>query len=182
MKIINTFVIINESLYSVQYEDEPLNEFAKYFDLWNDPIYLRAFFEEHLDDLNADFWNGISIDEAIIKTRNEAKPLEKKIKQLAEYGKVDPDETLSTFFEPLSEGKIEEFEKDKAKGLPKKSWLRIYAIRIDVNLFVVCGGAIKLTKTMNTRAHLLRELEKLEFTRNYLLDNEDDHLEFMELT
>ena len=178
MEIIDTFVIVKESLYSVQYEDEPFHEFAKYFDLWNDPIYLREFFEEHLDDLNADFWNGISIEEAIIKTKNEAKTLEKKIKQLAVDGKSDPDETLSTFFEPLSEGKIEEFEKDKAK----KSWLRIYAIRININLFVVCGGAIKLTKTMNTRAHLLNELEKLEFTRNYLMDDENDNLEFMELT
>ncbi|MFN2262157.1 MAG: hypothetical protein ABR595_08860 [Psychroflexus sp.] len=182
MEIIDTFAIVNESLYSVHYESEPTHEFEKYFDLWNDPIYLREFFEEHLDDLKAGFWNGVTIEEAIIRTRNEAKPLEKKIKQLAEYGKVDPNETLSNFFEPLSKGKIEEFEKDKAKGLPRKSWLRIYAIRIDINLFVVCGGAIKLTKTMNTRAHLLKELEKLEFTRNYLMDDESDNLEFMELT
>lgn len=182
MKIINTFAVITDSLYSVQYEDESLHEFEKYFDLWNNPMYLREFFEEHEKDLKSGFWSDITIEEAIIRTRKEAKSLEKKIKQLAEYGKVDPDETLSTFFEPLSVGKIEKFEKDKAKGLSRKSWLRIYAIRIDVNFFVVCGGAIKLTKTMNTRTHLLKELEKLEFTRNYLMENEEDNLDFVELT
>ena len=65
--------------------------------------------------------------------------------------------------------------------MKRPSWLRIYAIRIEVNLFVVCGGAIKLTPTMNTRDHLILELYKLECTRNYLQDEDDDNLEFFEL-
>ncbi len=181
MKIINTFAVIIDSLYSVQYDDESLHEFEKYFDLWNDPTYLREFFEEHEKDLRSDFWNDITIEEAILRTRKEAKQLEERIINLAETGKLDRYETLSTLFEPLSEGKIEEFEKDKAKGLTKNSWIRIYAIRLDANLFVVCGGAIKLTETMNTRDHLLKELDKLELTRNYLMENEEDHLDFVEI-
>ncbi|REG85212.1 hypothetical protein [Winogradskyella sediminis] len=182
MKIINTFVIVKESLFSVQYETENLNEFAKCFELWNDPVYLREFFEKNKEDLDNEFWKGITIEEAIIKTREDASLFEEELLYIAETGKTERLETLSTLFEPLSKGIIEEnFEKDKAKGLKRRSWLRIYAIRIEANLFVICGGAIKLTATMNEKPHLLLELEKLEFTRNYLQNGEDENLDFVEL-
>jgi hypothetical protein len=182
VKIINTFVIVKDSLYSVQYETEMLNEFAKCFELWNDPIYLRAFFEQHKEDLEHKFWNDITIEDAIIKTREDAQLFEEELLYIAETGKTERLETLSTLFEPLSKGYIYgKFEKDKAKGIKRHSWLRMYAIRIEANLFVVCGGAIKLTQTMNNRDHLILELYKLEFTRNHLQDEGNKHLEFVEI-
>lgn len=179
MEVIDIFAVIEDSLYSVQYENETLHEFEKYFDLWNDPIYLREFFEKHLEDLKSDFWKNITIEEAISRTRKDASLLEKKLLEIAETGKTERLENLSTIFEPLSKGVIEDYEKDKAKGLRRNSWIRIYAIRIEANVFVVCGGAIKLTRNMNEREHLLKELDKLEFTRNYLMDDESDDLEFV---
>jgi hypothetical protein len=182
MKIIYTFAIVKESLYSVQYDTEVLNEFVKCFELWNDPIYLREFFEQHKEDLDNEFWNGITIEEAIIKTKEDARLFEEELLYIAETGKTERLETLSTLFEPLSKGVINEnLEKDKAKGMKRPSWLRIYAIRIEANLFVVCGGAIKLTPTMNKRDHLILELDKLEFTRSCLQENDDENLEFFEL-
>ena len=89
---------------------------------------------------------------------------------------------MSTFFEPLSKNKIvKDYEKDKAKGILNPSWLRIYAIRIDANYFLITGGAIKLTRTMNDRDHLLEELQKIEYTRQTLLNGEDEVLEIVEL-
>ncbi|MDP3353864.1 MAG: hypothetical protein Q8S44_09000 [Flavobacteriaceae bacterium] len=182
MKIINTFAVIEDSIYAIQFEHE--NEFthawAKCFELWNDPIYLNDFFEEHEDDLYDPFWSGITIEEAIIKTRQDAVLLEKKLKDIAESGKYKGNDNLSSFFEPLSKGRIEDYEKDKAKGIINPSWLRIYAIRIDANCFVITGGGIKLTKTMNDRQHLLDELDKLEFTRNELLDGGNETLDIVE--
>lgn len=40
--------------------------------------------------------------------------------------------------------------------------MRLYAIRLDPNLYVITGGAIKLTETMNERDHTKNELQKLE--------------------
>lgn len=51
------------------------------------------------------------------------------------------------------------------------SWLRIYAIRIDPNVYIVTGGAIKLTAKMQDREHTQIELEKLNKCRNFLIDN-----------
>ena len=59
-------------------------------------------------------------------------------------------------------------QKTKVKGQHKKSWLRIYAIRIAPNLFVIAGGGIKLTHKMEDSEHLKIELTKLEITKNYL--------------
>lgn len=181
MKIIDTFAIVEDSLYSVQYEFELEDEFAKCFELWNDPIYLREFFEHHKDDLDNVFWNGITIEDAIAKTKDDAKLLEKELLDIALTGKTERHENLSTLFEPLSHGAIGNYEKDKAKGVLAPSWLRVYAIRLEANLFVVSGGAIKLTRTMNNRPHLLKELEKLKVTKECLLDNENNELDFVEL-
>ena len=55
----------------------------------------------------------------------------------------------------------------KAYGPQRPSWLRIYAIRIAENVYVVSGGAIKLTKDMEV-PHLKLELRKLKATTAYL--------------
>ena len=196
MKIVSTFAVVEESLYSVLFDteltavdddgniisNENLHEFRRLFDFWNDQDQLRAFFEVHQADLNEAYWEGITIDEAIEKTRAEAKELERILIEYAEEGKTIRLKNLSMLFKPLSDGRIEkEYEKDKVKVDGKKSWIRLYAIRIEANLFVVCGGAIKLRKTLNDRNYLLKELEKLETTRNYLTDEDSDALELFEL-
>ncbi len=196
MKIVTTFAVLEESLYSVLFDtelnavddngnvipNENLHEFRRLFDLWNDPIRLKEFFEKHEADLNEVYWDGISIDEAIKKTRYEAKKLEGILLEYAEAGKTIRLKNLSMLFKTVSNGKIEkDFEKDKVKVDGKKTWLRLYAIRIESNFFIVCGGAIKLRKTLNDRDYLLQELAKLEITRNYLLDEDNDNLEFFEL-
>lgn len=197
MKIVSTFAVVEESLFSVLFDTEvgavdengvtipikQLHEFRRLFDFWNDPKGLRIFFEEYEEDLKEAYWEGISIDEAIEKTRKEAKKLEAILVEYAEDGKSTRYKNLSMLFKPLSEGKFEkEFEKDKVKVDSKKTWIRLYAIRIDANFFVVCGGAIKLRKTLNDRTYLIKELEKLEITRSYLMDEDNDELELFELT
>ena len=64
------------------------------------------------------------------------------------------------------------------KARPKHaSWLRIYAIKLNPGIYVVTGGTIKLTRTMEEREHTLKELMKMEKVRQYLVANnviEDD--------
>jgi len=175
--------IIDESLYSFRYVGEEQHEFARLFDLWRDAEYLEDFFEAHKTDLSSEFWGEIDVLEAILITRKEANRLELEILNVAESGKTDRYSTLSTLFKPLYNNplKIEHFEKNKLKGKNRPSWLRIYAIRIESNLFVITGGAIKLTPTMNEREHLLKELGKLEAARNFLMDDNNADLEIFEL-
>lgn len=181
MKIISTFVVVDESLFTVQYDTESCDELARVFTNWNDAQYLYDFFSENEKDLGEDFWSQITIEEAVERTRAEAKRLEEKLLEVARKGKENSDITLSSIFKPLSDKEIgQEYEKDKLRGDHKKSWLRIYAIRIDVNVFLITGGAIKLTKTMNCRPHLIKELEKLEICKKYLQEDDEDELDIYE--
>ena len=62
--------------------------------------------------------------------------------------------------------------KEKAKGEGVRnhpSWLRLYAIRFEPNSYLITGGAIKLTRTMQEREHTLNELQRLEMVRNMLI-------------
>lgn len=177
------FEMVKESLYSVHFDNEESNEFVRLMELWTDAEYLEEFFESHKSDLESGFWGDITVEEAILKTREEAIRFEEELLELAETGKTNRFETLSTLFKPIHDTttSIKEFEENKAKGDNKPSWLRIYAIRIDINLFVISGGAIKLTKTMNETEYLLLELQKLELTKKYLLDEDNADLEFFQL-
>jgi hypothetical protein len=49
------------------------------------------------------------------------------------------------------------------------SWLRIYAIKLATGVYIITGGAIKLTATMQEREHTQAELVKLDQVRNFLL-------------
>lgn len=183
MKITGIFEVVKESLYSVCYKGRKMPEFERLFEDWNNPFYLNSFFTEHLTDLQQDYWQGISVNDAIKKTIRDAAELERKIIYLAEEGRFSKSENLSDLFKPLfnNPAKLEELEKSKAKGLLHKSWLRVYAIRLKPNLYLVTGGAIKLTPDMNQREHLLTELQKLKITHNYLTGDDDSSLEFMEM-
>ncbi|MEQ8239377.1 MAG: hypothetical protein RIA69_09190 [Cyclobacteriaceae bacterium] len=166
----DTFEVISASLFSVRYNHEEYDELYRIFELWNDPTYLYDFFEEHFEDLNSGFFGKVTVKDAVRKTRKEAKNLEKKLLDIAKNEDADF-VNLSSFFKPLTAHETgKPFEKDKAYGLYQPTWLRLYAIRVNVNVnvFVVCGGAIKLTPTMNNRAHLLTELEKMKVAKDFV--------------
>lgn len=182
MVIIDTFAVIEESLYTVQFDNEDRDELQKAFNLWNDPQFLYDFFKEHKKDLQSGFYGEISITEAVRITRFEAKKLQKELFKLANEGLSGKGGNLSQLFKPIEAKELgKAYEKDKAHGLGKNSWLRLYAIRINVNVFVICGSAIKLTRTMNEKQHLTIELEKLETTKKYLKTDDYEDL-FYELS
>ena len=169
------YKIIENSLYAIKYKGNEHDEFSRLFNDWSDIEYLESFFEEHKSDLQKEFYNFISIEKAIGQTIDEADELEQKLIEIAEKGKTSDYENLQTLFKPLNkkdEDKypIPDYQKSKVYGSENKSWLRIYAIRIEPNVFIVTGGAIKLTETMNDREHLLNELENLSQAKQFLID------------
>lgn len=182
--------IIENSLYAVEYNNTGNDEFHNLFENWSDVEYLEAFFEKHKSDLQRDFYNNIPIEDAIIQTINEAEKLEQQLIEIAEKGKTYAVHSLQTLFKPLYNYEkaiypIPEHQKSKAYGSDFKSWLRIYAIRIEENTFIVTGGAIKLTETMNDREHLQNELEKLDLVKQFLIDEDiidnDSIVDFTEI-
>ncbi len=197
-------IIVKDSLYAVKYTentdefennefiegDKNPDEFNRLFRNWQDPEYLDGFFNKHKEDLQKEFYNNISIDKAIQRTIDEAYEFEQEILSIAENGEKSISENLQTLFKPLNNYEneiypIPDYQKNKVYGPNDKSWLRIYAIRIEENVFIITGGAIKLTKTMNEREHLKKELEKLENIKSFLISegiiDNDGIVDFLEL-
>lgn len=188
---------IKDSLYTVVYEDsfdkyenneyqesdcEKKDEITRVFQNWGDMEYLEAFFEDNKSDLQKEFYNHLSIEDAIQITTSEAAKLEETLLEIAKKGETNRYENLQTLFKPLhkkeeSKWPIPDYQESKVYGDRFKSWLRIYAIRIDTNLFVITGGAIKLTENMNEREHLLIELEKLDVVKKHLKNNGIEDIE-----
>lgn len=156
-------------LWAVRDMKKPNNELAALFQKWNDAEYLWEFFMENLDDLQ-EYFHIERISEAVEDTIDDAEQLERLILE------IPYTENLDELFHPLgsTDMVIRELTREKARNWERTnhaSWLRVYAIRIEKNVFVITGGAIKLTHTMQDRAHTQEELSKLNQCRQYLLDN-----------
>lgn len=159
----------NGRLWAVRFEDESLNELDKVFTQWNDAVWLLKFFRENFNDL-VSYFKITKLDEAVYDTMADSDQLECLIMD------ISPDANLDELFRPLENDRTSEMmlskEKARLMNRPKHaSWLRIYAIKLNTGIYVVTGGAIKLTRTMQEREHTLNELEKMERVRQYLVAN-----------
>lgn len=165
MKIVSIF---GDRLFAFKYPEETDDEFSRLFDLWNDPEYLEEFFETQIKDLQNGYWGKISVEEAILDTLYFAKEFEKELIELSDKNEQQQLNGLGAIFKPLSSYSYLNRIFDKAKA--RDNWLRLYALRVEKNVYIVTGGAIKLTQKMQDRDHTNNELAKLKRCRNYLLE------------
>lgn len=169
LEIIDIFAHVKDSLYAVVYFDNDESAFQELFNRWQDVEYLEQFFEENKNDLQSGFYGDITIEDAVLQTLEESNRFENKILKSAKSGINNSEKVLEeVIFTSLHKRDYSHIHiKSKGYGPKRKSWLRVYAIRIAANLYVVSGGAIKLTKDMSPE-HLKLELRKLESTATYL--------------
>lgn len=166
-----TFDKITEDgrLWSVRYDNEDDNALATLFDNWNDVLWLRSFFKNNINDLSS-YFRVTDVNQAIYDTIEESDKIECLIMDLS------PDADLDRLFRPLSNNRTSDTLLGKEKARLKEcisnhaSWLRIYALKLSSGIYIITGGAIKLTATMQERQHTLIELQKMENVRNFLIN------------
>lgn len=149
MKIIPIFA---EKLYAFQYAGEVANEYDRLMDLWSDNTYLRQYAKDNNIIEVRGFVNEISADAAYIQDL-----MEKTTKSNASF---------EDFFMPLND--LETGTRvllSLRKG--KRYKLRIYAIKVDINLLIITGGAIKLVHKMKEHKDTIKEKNKLEAAKAY---------------
>ncbi len=170
-----------DHLWAVKSPEKDYDELTDLFNKWNNSEYLLEFFTEHLDDLK-DYFHIERISQAISDTMEDADVLEELILEFPFT------EHLDGLFKPLAttDAVASELSREKARNWDRKrhaSWLRVYAIRLEPNIYIVTGGAIKLTRTMQEREHTQVELDKLNRCKSYLIANGVfDKNSFVELT
>jgi hypothetical protein len=150
-------------LWAVRFDKDNQNALHKVLSQWNDAGWLADFFTQNIDDLIS-YFKITSIEDAIYQTMEDRDDLACIIMD------ISPEANLDHFFRPLDNNRISEMLLGKEKGRPNhRSWLRLYAIKLSVGIYIITGGAIKLTKTMQEREHTLQELGKMEKVRNFLI-------------
>jgi hypothetical protein len=165
-----------EGLFSVciDPEKDQRDEFKILDDNLSDPEFLRNFFNKREAFIGAHPFHGsITVREAIRRTRNEYFSLLRIFKDLAEEGITDEELGLVEIFKPLKKSEIfkPQLQKEKAKS-SYKSWIRVYALRVAQNFYIVTGGGIKLYKTMQEDEYLKTQLAKIELVKQFLIENE----------
>lgn len=159
----------NGNLWAVRYENCLDNVLDTILDQWNDVVWLRTFFKQNITDL-ASYFKITDVNQAIYDTIEDSEKLQCLIMD------ISPDANLDEIFRPLENGRVSEIllgkEKARLSNTPRHaSWLRIYAIRLEPGIYIITGGAIKLTRTMQEREHTLVELARMEKVRMYLIEN-----------
>lgn len=159
----------NDKLWAVRYDGCLDNVLDTILDQWNDVVWLRDFFKTNFEDLTS-YFKITDVNQAIYDTIEDSEQLQCLIMD------ISPDANLDEIFRPLENSRTSEIllgkEKARLHNTPRHaSWLRIYAIKLEPGIYVVTGGAIKLTRTMQEREHTLAELARMEKVRSYMLDN-----------
>lgn len=161
-------ILENNTLWAVRYDGAEDNALQEVFSQWNDPEWLVDFFLKNVADLES-YFKITDINQAIYDTIDDNMRMQCLILD------ISPDADLDYIFRPLHNSRANEIvlgkEKAKIKDRPNHaSWLRIYAIKLEPGCYIITGGAIKLTRTMQEREHTLAELTKMEQVRNYLIE------------
>jgi hypothetical protein len=137
-------------------------------DLWTDISFLRDFAKQ----------NAVpDIDEFVKKVSRDAEDIQDLLEDIFLNRS-----RFEQYFEPLKPSDTGDRSLPFQKGKISRNILRVYAIKIDDNCFVITGGAIKMSQTMKDHPGTLNELSKLNRAKDFLEENDVfDDCSFFEL-
>lgn len=167
-------IVVEDALYAIKWKGEGGDALDIFLQKMRDPEYLNDYFSENQHNLN--YYRQIkSVKDAAIKTVEEVTYLVEELIEYAELGRQYRSQThLSLIFQPLDDRiGVLEFGSSKAKGHRYYSpWLRLYAVKLDKNKYIITGGGIKLVHKMEDDPLLRIELQKLKVAESYFSDEE----------
>lgn len=167
MEIVTIFA---ESLYAVEHEGAAENEYDRLMDLWTDVSYLRQFAKDAMSQDIESFKKYTRLED--VKSFVDAVSEDAEDIQDFMYDVEEGEEKLDDFFKNYHNKESRFRVLSLQKGKPnRKSFLRLYALRIDAETYLITGGAIKLVATMQESEELMDEELKLNKVKAYLQDN-----------
>lgn len=156
------FTIFEGQLYAFQYKNEDADELSRLLALWNNTAYLYEFVKINKADIPERF----TIKQIVNQLIKNAEEIDDALYEIFK----NPTRSLEEFFSPLHNLEYQIVELSMQKG--RKQYLRLYAIKIDTNCFIITGGAIKFHHLNKDRPHTQEEMIKLNRCRDFLKDND----------
>lgn len=154
MKIVDIFA---PTLFAFHYGGEADNEYDRLMDNWTDVSYLRNYAKNNsIDNVNQFVKDRLKdaeqIQDLLEEITTNKEPLEYYFRTL-----FDSESGIKTL--SLQKGKIE------------RNGIRLYAVKIDENCFVITGGAMKMSQAMQDHPDSNLELTKIKAAKAYLQEN-----------
>ena len=168
-------------IYSIKYDGQEDNEFDRLFDAWNNMTGLVEFMQTNQKYLDNPIWGeSYTPEKAARKVRDEAVELDDLLFNLCKNADEGKQPDFDSHFKFL-DGKYQVYEyvpmKSYGPGTP--SFLRMYAIKLKSNLYVITGGGIKLAdsiqKSPDLKNHVLQNIDKVRtwLIKNGIMDEQD---------
>lgn len=154
MKIVDIFA---HTLFTFHYQGEVDNEYDRLMDNWTDVSFLRSYAKK----------NKVENINQFVKDRlKDAEQIQDLLEEITS-NKEPLEYYFRTLFDNESGAKILSLQKGKIE----KNGIRLYAIKIDENCFVITGGAIKMSQTMQDHPDSNEELKKIHRAKSFLQEN-----------
>ena len=162
-----------QGLHAMVFDGEDLDEYNRLFDLWYEPGYLLKYCKTYENEIFKYF--GLSrLEDFIELVYDEIESFEDVFEDFNQNYLGRNNARLCNIFIPLSKTELLSNELQLSKARVDRSGyfpvpvLRMYAVMISKNAFVVTGGCIKLAQKMQDITPCRIELEKLNEARKYL--------------
>ena len=169
-------------IYSVKYDGEKANEFERLFEDWRNLDGIIDFFEKYKDYLTSQVWSAVREPEAAaFQVIEEADNLEIMFHNLYVNAKKGERPDFDSLFKYL-DGKYKfefEYVPMKSYGTVSPSLIRLYAIKMESNRYIIVGGGIKLCKTIQESPYLKdrinQDIDKVRaWLKHYGIYEEDE--------
>ena len=160
--------IFDEHLYSIQYAGCDMDEYSRVMSMWRDLDYLLSFFNENAKYMGAEIWKtaGLSPEnphKSAARVVSEADDLEKYLYVLSQNTNDGQVPDFDSMFKHL-DGKykfLTELVPQKSYGRYRPSLLRLYAIKLESNCYLIVYGGIKVGSKIQNSPVLKDEVEPL---------------------
>ncbi|MDE5874958.1 MAG: hypothetical protein K2H15_04865, partial [Muribaculaceae bacterium] len=166
-------------LYSIKLDEINTDEYSRILTLWKNLDYLVNFFKENAEKVNQPFWLKSGLDpsdplKSAGRVAKEAIKLASHIHKLSQNTLEGGHPDLEDFFKPLG-GKysyLRELEPQKSYGLAHPPLLRLYAIKLGINVYIIVYGGIKLGRTIQDSPGLYPQVfNRIDNVISYLKAN-----------
>lgn len=154
MKIVDIFA---KTLFAFHYVGEADNEYDRLMDNWTDVSYLRKYAKS----------NAIQNVNQFVKDKlKDAEQIQDLLEEI-----TTNKEPLEYYFRTLFDNESGIKTLSLQKGKIERNGIRLYAVKIDENCFVITGGAIKMSQAMQDHPDSNNELTKIKAAKTYLQEN-----------
>lgn len=190
MEIFSTFDEQYQGIYLARFVDcnfynTPLDyetELSKSLDLLHDPLYIRQILSTKDFGWKKGNFKNIPLSQLVLNILEEISDLKDFFYEIQKESQDDSLDWLLDNFKPLSNADLlHKPERLKLYTYDFGSLLRLYAVQLGKDSVIITGIAIKLVASMQDCKMLEEELNKMNYLRSWLLNNNISNSEQLDI-